>query len=60
MADPHLREIRPVTPSAEGREDCLKIGSSWVQLRLCLACGHAGCCDASPTFERVWRELRRE
>jgi uncharacterized UBP type Zn finger protein len=48
MADPHLKEIREVTPSAEGCEECLKIGSQWVHLRLCLTCGHVGCCDSSP------------
>ena len=36
-----------VTPSAQGCEDCLEIGDSWVQLRLCLTCGHVGCCDSS-------------
>jgi hypothetical protein len=41
--------IRPVTPSTlEGCEDCLRIGSRWVHLRLCLTCGHVGCCDSSP------------
>jgi len=44
----HLKTIRDITPSAEGREDCLKIGSGWVELRLCLECGHVGCCDSSP------------
>ena len=48
MSDPHLKEIRKVTPSAEGCEDCLKIGGEWVHLRLCLTCGHVGCCDDSP------------
>lgn len=47
-ACPHVTEIRPVVPSAKGCEDCLKIGSSWVHLRLCLSCGHVGCCDDSP------------
>jgi len=23
-------------------------GSDWVHLRLCLSCGHVGCCDSSP------------
>jgi hypothetical protein len=45
MADPHLKAIRDVTPSAEG---CLRIGSDWVHLRLRLTCGHVGCCDSSP------------
>ena len=44
----HLDTIRDVTPSAAGCEDCLKIGSWWIHLRLCLACGHVGCCDSSP------------
>jgi uncharacterized UBP type Zn finger protein len=44
----HLDQIRDVTPSAQGCEDCLRIGSSWVHLRMCLSCGHAGCCDSSP------------
>ena len=48
VKDPHLKEIRNVTPSSEGCEDCLKIGSDWVHLRLCLTCGHVGCCDDSP------------
>lgn len=28
-------------------EECEKTGSTWVQLRLCLTCGHVGCCDSS-------------
>ena len=40
--------INDVTPSADGCEDCLRIGSWWVHLRLCLTCGHVGCCDSSP------------
>ncbi len=43
----HLDLIQEVTPSAEGCEDCLKIGDTWVHLRLCLICGHVGCCDNS-------------
>jgi uncharacterized UBP type Zn finger protein len=31
-----------------GCEECLKIGGRWVHLRLCLECGHVGCCDNSP------------
>jgi uncharacterized UBP type Zn finger protein len=44
----HLDTIREVTPSADGCEECLAMGSWWVHLRLCLACGHVGCCDSSP------------
>lgn len=44
----HQDQIKPVTPSAEGCEDCLKTNAIWVNLRLCLTCGHVGCCDNSP------------
>lgn len=43
----HLDEIHDVQPSANGCEDCLKIGDTWVHLRECLICGHVGCCDSS-------------
>ena len=43
----HLSEVRDVTPRAQGCEDCLKTGDSWVHLRMCLSCGHVGCCDSS-------------
>jgi CPA1 family monovalent cation:H+ antiporter len=36
-------------PNTPGEcEDCVREGSRWVHLRLCLACGHVGCCDSSP------------
>jgi uncharacterized UBP type Zn finger protein len=37
-----------VTPSSPGCVECLRSGSPWVHLRLCLSCGHVGCCDSSP------------
>ena len=44
----HLKLVHEdVEPSADGCEDCLKIGDSWVHLRLCIICGHVGCCDSS-------------
>ncbi len=43
----HLDQIRNVTPSSEGCEECLKIGDSWVHLRICRICGQVGCCDSS-------------
>ena len=43
----HLNQIHDVTPSAEGCEDCLKIEGTRIHLRLCLSCGHVGCCDSS-------------
>jgi len=43
----HLNQIHDVKPDSRGCEDCLKIGDSWLHLRLCLTCGHVGCCDSS-------------
>lgn len=43
----HLDQIHDVTPSAQGCEECLASGDTWVQLRECLICGHVGCCDSS-------------
>jgi CPA1 family monovalent cation:H+ antiporter len=46
----HLQEApgsaRPTSP--DGCEECLRDGTPWVHLRLCLDCGHVGCCDSSP------------
>ncbi len=49
MADTcsHLDTIEDVQPRTDGCEECLKIGQSWVHLRLCTHCGHVGCCDSS-------------
>jgi hypothetical protein len=44
---PHLDQIVDVTPRTRGCEECLRRGDSWVHLRLCLSCGHVGCCDSS-------------
>jgi len=44
----HLDEVHPVAPTADGCEDCLAIGGRWVHLRVCMSCGHVGCCDSSP------------
>jgi Zn-finger in ubiquitin-hydrolases and other protein len=43
----HIKQIHLVTPSGNGCEECLKMGDSWVHLRLCETCGHVGCCDDS-------------
>ena len=45
---PHFSEIRKVKPHTRGCEECLKTGDPWLHLRLCLTCGHVGCCDSSP------------
>jgi|SRR5215218_7024465 len=45
----HLESIDlDLSPNAEGCEDCLRTGDTWVHLRVCQQCGHVGCCDSSP------------
>ena len=45
----HLAQVRDVEPQTpDGCEECLASGDAWVHLRLCLECGHVGCCDDSP------------
>jgi uncharacterized UBP type Zn finger protein len=46
----HLGEVtvRELPPEVAGCEDCLRAGGKWLHLRLCLECGHVGCCDDSP------------
>ena len=45
----HLDQIKDVAPhTPDGSEECLAMRSDWVHLRLCLSCGHVGCCDNSP------------
>ncbi|MFM0181214.1 UBP-type zinc finger domain-containing protein [Paraburkholderia aspalathi] len=44
----HLGEARILHTPIDYCEDCVKLGQPWVHLRLCLSCGHVGCCDSSP------------
>jgi uncharacterized UBP type Zn finger protein len=43
----HRDQIQDVRPHTRGCEECLKAGMRWVHLRMCLVCGHVGCCDSS-------------
>lgn len=45
----HLRDAPRVhtARTPQGCEQCLRDGTRWVHLRLCLDCGHVGCCDSS-------------
>ena len=44
----HFAEIRATRPVDDGCTDCRALGETWAELRVCLACGHVGCCDDSP------------
>jgi len=44
----HGRHVqREMTSAAIACEDCLRGGDKWVHLRICMTCGHVGCCDSS-------------
>lgn len=47
MVCEHVKSIMNVEPDAQGCGDCLATGDQWVELRMCLTCGHVGCCDSS-------------
>ncbi len=44
----HLDQAQDVEPSGGGCVECLAEGGRWVHLRVCMTCGHVGCCDSSP------------
>ena len=44
----HLDHVHDVTPGTQGCQECLEAGDRWVHLRVCMECGHVGCCDSSP------------
>ena len=52
MADcSHLDTIAvtELPEAVDGCAECLASGGGWVHLRICLQCGHVGCCDSSPS-----------
>lgn len=54
----HLDQVTVTTTDERVCEDCVRIGGRWVHLRLCLSCGHVGCCDSSPNRHATahWRQ----
>jgi hypothetical protein len=49
MADgcTHLDQIKVRKTDIHVCEECVRLGSTWVHLRMCLVCGNVGCCDSS-------------
>jgi uncharacterized UBP type Zn finger protein len=43
----HLDQIKITTTDKDICEECVKIGDTWVHLRMCMVCGKVGCCDSS-------------
>lgn len=35
-------------PATQECAECIASGDTWVHLRMCVECGHVGCCDSSP------------
>ncbi len=42
-------EVTELPSEVAGCEECLESGGQWCHLRICLTCGHVGCCDSSPS-----------
>jgi uncharacterized UBP type Zn finger protein len=47
MTCKHTDQIKITTTDKYVCDECVKLGDTWVHLRLCLSCGHVGCCDSS-------------
>ena len=43
----HLGQIAVTSTSKNVCAECVQLGDPWLHLRLCLVCGHVGCCDSS-------------
>ncbi len=43
----HLDQVRDLKQGTAGCAACLFSGDRWVHLRMCMECGHLGCCDSS-------------
>jgi len=56
----HTGQARAVSPGSAGCEECLALGETWVHLRVCMSCGHVGCCDSSKNrhARRHWEQER--
>ena len=58
----HLDHVRvtELPEAVAGCEDCLAAGTQWFHLRICLECGHVGCCDDSPQRHATAHAQRSE
>lgn len=41
----HLDHIQNITPQSNVCQKCVELGDTWPRLRVCLTCGHVGCCE---------------
>lgn len=49
MTCDHVADVTPADPkTTDGCQECLEEGQEdWVELRVCVECGHVGCCASS-------------
>ncbi len=50
----HVAHIRIEQPIGSGCEDCMRMGDTWSQLRMCIECGYVGCCDSSKNKHAIF------
>ena len=43
----HLGQIKFTSTDQHVCAQCVKLGDTWMHLRMCLVCGQVGCCDSS-------------
>lgn len=43
----HTNQIKILKPGSHVCAECIKMGDTWVHLRLCTICGNVACCDSS-------------
>jgi uncharacterized UBP type Zn finger protein len=65
----HFASVGDPPPTTKGCAECTALGEKWIALRVCLTCGHVGCCEDSPhahalahfaaTAHPIIRPLRR-
>jgi uncharacterized UBP type Zn finger protein len=41
----HLEMVKTLQAQSQVCEQCVAMGDSWPDLRMCMTCGHVGCCD---------------
>jgi len=46
-ACPHIAAAREQIYDRRICPECVALGDTWVHLRICMLCGHVGCCDNS-------------
>ena len=43
----HLSTLQDVEPASDGCIECIELGDTYPDTRMCLVCGYVGCCDGA-------------